>query len=482
MKNKLLLILGLTMSIFVQAQNKTKTIKLALKETLTETIDLGDNGFLLATAKTSAISPNQPSYTNLDKKIRYFTPTLDLNWEIDLPIPEAVKGSRTQYLVSTKDAKTIYQMYYKGTQSLLYITLIKNGKVVVTKPPSGKITIKYIQNIFCDHDNLYILTTKNGKQNDLSKVDEKLILHTFSGSDFTYSYTEIDLPKIVNPRTTTFWHYIGHKDNAIYLSSKTESDSKYIYKLTSVDNKGKIINTTEIEFPIDNKYLAPALNIKNFSGTICFAKRYIGAFATNIETYGNLYLSDDCKSFFIYGLYSKVKKNRKSVSGFILKKYNIDGTKLFDINSSLPTKLKSDNGFTSPRYTNERIIDFKMKSDTLCTLQLISYSPVICTLNYGKDGNLLNKNYLDLSGIMHVLDASIVYGPNIKHKILDIKNSLAPAKGDASVKYLRSLPKQKREKQTRLYYFPFSKNEVLISFNPAYSGDSRKISIMSFKK
>ena len=479
MKKGLVIVLSLIMNIFVFAQDKDITIKLSNKEVLSEIIDLNDNGFLLATAQVTNANPRHPNYLELDKTIKYYSPSLELNWKVDLPIPETARGTKTQHLISTKDAETIYQIYSKGLKTLI-ITLVKKGKIINTKQITENIKIKYIQNIFCDNNNLYMLCTKNNRQYELSKVDEKLILHTFSGTDFTYSNSEIELPKIENPKKTSFWHYVGHKNQVIYLKSRMETDDKYIYKLVSVNDKGIVLNNVKVELPIDNKYLASSTNIKNFAGTINKSSDFYdnGFF---IKTKGNLYLSDDCNYFYIYGLYSNNKKKQKPLTGFFIKKYNIDGTKLFDIDSKLPPKLKNDNEFCNAIYTFERLTILKAEANSI-TFQMITANSLIYTYIYNQKGELLKENYLYLGEKMHVLDVRYYYAPSIKHKILDLDNNLAPTKEDASIKYLKSLKKQKREKQVRLYYLPSSENEVLINFNPALLKADRKINILSFKR
>lgn len=370
-----LILLSLLLTTSLVAQDKTAVIELGKNCEQLDMIDLGENGFLLKTGKTSA-----PYSKKLKWEMHYINNNLELVYS--LPVEkEQIDKQLNNPILSSPSGNYLYH----GEQKL--ITTFGKGKMRYTQIKKNKevkifnINYKnyaYIEDNFCDDFYFYKLASKNGETGNSKKMHkETMILYKHNHEDFNREEFILDLPPLAKDKnlSSTFWEYSGQDDNLFYLHRKDINfkTNKAIYHIISLNkSEGKVVSQFSINFSIKTKHIRPSNNLNKFpgdgysinnddfdTGTISAGTSSRITFHHETGAYGNLTLDPDNKMAYIYGLYGdKPSSTGVNIKGYFLKGYDFTGTQQFETIKSLPKKLADEAAFRLHNVAFERVVTF----------------------------------------------------------------------------------------------------------------------------
>lgn len=202
-------------------QDKQSTIDFKGRAKVASYIDLGDAGVLLHEA-WDKIANKHPG------AIHHYSAKGDLVWK-----KEITNFPGSSFITASPDGSIVYYGVLKGSISLTQIK--SNGSMTEKDLPDSKAIQKNLTTVFCDKSYLYFLNTLNGDQySDKKRGADKLIVHRISHSDFAYKQFTLALPAI-NSENTSFWKFIGQKNDKKYLVSKEIDPKAGTIRLSIVD-------------------------------------------------------------------------------------------------------------------------------------------------------------------------------------------------------------------------------------------------------
>jgi hypothetical protein len=471
--------------ISIASYSQDKTVELFQESDETFYVyDLGENGILVSIPKIYEHNSVVSIYQVKSQKIMKYSNQLEKEWDVNVENP---KGTDKSNLTYSKEGSNVYienMKFSQYSESVYQLINIKDGEIKNKKEFDYNEMEKIRKNLmesFCDNENFYMLSSLNGKQYEKSKIDEKLVLTIFKGESMIMEKHVLNLPKIENAENTTFWDYLDHHDGEIYLQSKEIFSDVIKYTILTINSNGEILNTTTITVSMNGNHIAPAMCVKNRTNHFYYSNTY---FRPNLGAYSDVIFTKDYSSLIVYGLYGDhiYRETERKIEGYFLKKYNLKGELIFDNMTKISPKLKKDEGFYFKDLAYNRYLILDELIDKTIQLQFVTYKDHVFTNNFSEKGELLSESDIDFYKIIHVLDLNYAYQPHIKRKVFDIENTFAPSKNDVSIKYIKTLPKMKKEKSMIFSFFPSSQSEIIVINNPEYKRKDKVIKMLLFKK
>lgn len=419
MKNNFILLL-LLFPISILAQEKTIRIHLNPKVEFINSIDLGENGIIILTGKQIFLTKN------LEYTLRHYSSTLDLIWE--KPIERSVYYQKFEdILISSYDGSFTYFLENTGkskskSERFRITQLDKEGNEKIKLIENVNNLWENVKSIFCDNDYLYILSTLNGNENsDKYKNSEQLILKRIRNNDFSINEIPLKLPVIENPKKSTFWHYLGSKNNQFYLVTQfydndNSQGERVQFKILTLNSDGKILNTVIINDDLEGKHYRPSFNYKPL-----FNSYIKSSFDFDCETnmksrpgaFGNLTITDS--SFYTSGIWgNKSFGFASSFEGYFVNKYNLQGLPIQKSIKDFPKELLNSAFFKVHAAPAQRMTALLL-NDKSYTLHVL-YNKTIFSFPYSGGGKPLlyySNEFKEDVGLVH---AKICFPPIEKRK------------------------------------------------------------------
>ena len=420
-------------------------------------LDLKDKGIVIQ-------NPNYSSNkTKTPETLWYYNNNLDLIWEV--VIDKKLPSFNYNFVVSDLDGNYIYHLDMgKGK----YINKDKLSQLLVTQiNKEGEKKVKlfenckdfgYVRMIFSDNQYLYVLGLEHGNEiNTLAlikskvnmKSNENIILTKISHENLESTTTTLKLPKIEAEdfSTTTFWRYIGHEDNKIYLLSKEKNQT---YNIIIVDSDGAILDNKKIILSLDNGFSVKASkNEKYFYGTPPLEDKdfFVGSgdgWTPSIGAYGDVKIDFENKHIYMYGLYG----DEKYIGHFIHK---------FDFNGNLIWKKykEASEAMLSSYFQNNgdlnKVMNFELINDNI--ILKLWYLKNYNVYYYTQKGELSNvyESTLDKENfkrINTIRRSNLVSNPNFP-----------PISSSPASNYFKG------NKENFYRYYNSSKGEIIINYN-----------------
>jgi len=462
MKKILLPLLGLCLCGFLNAQDKQVEMLLENNAKLQKVLDLKENGLVIKTGK------DKMNTKALEWVIRYYSASAELIWEKPIKKTQINKGFGNPILAAPSGSY-VYQIEKKGYNTTFGVTkflltqIAKDG-TVKTKELEKVKTYGYRQMTFCDDNNLYFLSTKNGDEtHKKKKLEEKMLLNRVSHKGFAFKQLTIDLPVVEDPKNSNFWTYAGHDNDAICLMYKIVNieTGQYTYHVALVNSDGKVTKKFKINADLISKHLRPSYNVKQFSASYQNRDRDFYSHynqSTNSTTmkhtlsaFGNAVVDMKNKAIYIYGLSGpKPFKNLGPINdGYFISKFDMEGNSVWKIQNDVSKQLRAESFFrihSSPYYRN---LALNINPDQTLKFQ-IWFKKQVHSYEIATDGTVVNGYYHKFGHRVSYGDASMCYTPTKKVK---------------SKEYIKTL-NMKAEKRTYYRYFSNSKSEVLLLDKP----------------
>lgn len=463
MKN-LFIFLLLIFPISIWAQEKTIKIQLNPKVEFISSIDLSQNGIIILTGKQIFLTKN------LEYTLRHYSSTLDLIWE--KPIERSVYYQKFEdILISSNDGSFTYFLENTGkskskSERFRITQLDKEGNEKIKLIENVKNLWENVQSIFCDNDYLYILATINGNEkSNKSKNKEQLILKKISNKDFSINEIPLVLPTIENPKKSTFWYFLGNKNNQFYLVTQFYDDEnkqgeRVQFKILTLNSDGKILNTVVINDDLEGKHYRPSYNYKllpnSYSNTF-----FDFDFGQKVEclpgAFGNITISDS--SIYTSGIWgNKPFGFASSFEGYFVNKYNLLGLPIQKNRKVFPEELLNKAIFKIHAIPTQRMTALLL-NDKSYTLHVL-FNKKIFSFPYSRDDQPLQHYSNEFKEDVGLVHAKICFPPQEKREsVRHIENKtkknqtffqfFTSSKGDVILELLTN------ENKLNLLFFPF---------------------------
>lgn len=326
----------------VWSQSKSEVIKLIEKSYVLQTIDLGENGFIIKTGN------NKSNSKNLDWTVHSYTKDLELKWSVGLEKTQINKGM-ANYMVADYNGGYVYHLEEKGYNPTMgagsfQITQIsKNGVIKTFEITDLKKILKYRRYAFCNKDGLYFLATENGniKKTNKKKSMEKFYCIKYSHSDFSKKRINCELPSILDYKKSTFWEFIGNNNQQMFFSRKIR-DKKlgFEVEIATIGVDGTFKNKFKKELDVKGSEIIPSsCHGNNYAANTSLYNedRYHfnvwvegnkKTYTAINESYGEVTYDYSKETFYAYGL----KRNGE----YFIDNFNKKGEREWNLNVKMP--------------------------------------------------------------------------------------------------------------------------------------------------
>jgi hypothetical protein len=428
------------------SQDKTVTIDLKGRGYLKSYVDLGDAGVVFHEAWSKIINKHPGA-------LYYYSATGDLVWKKEITnIPNKT------FVTASPDGSVVYYLELRGSIALEQIK--PNGTSVEKELPSSKEITKNLTTVFCDKTYLYFLSTLNGDQlSDKKRGSEKLIVHRYKHSDFSYKQFTLALPPIASDNNTSFWAFLGQKDDTKYVLSKVVDPKAGSIKATvvSFNPEGVIGKQFSISqtIPADQELIEPFNYTTASNGAVIIQdmdKQLTGTataaslpsdmtggsaralFATTNGQFSGAYFDPAQEQFWLLAL-TKPKNDKKYFNlTFFVSQYNANGSEVWK------STIKNHSGqqFMMEALPSSLSLTSYSGSDAVCYELSKTDGKLVATqrIGYGDD-NIQNMDWM----LIRILD---------KGKLL------------RSAQYISTNIPEAERKSTVFHNFLSSKGELLV--------------------
>lgn len=402
MKYKVLTLIAASCIHLIAFAQKTVDMPLEKGETTLDFVNLQEHGFVLKTGKDKNYSKD------LDWQLSYYTPTLELIWEVPIETTQINKGI-SQDIIACPSGSFVYHLekriYTIGASDLFLTQINRKGEVKTHevdqqtfKDMKGKTVFR-----FCDEQYLYFINLdEDGDKNE----GGQFFVHQISHADFSLQTKTIKLPLV--DKSFTEWEYVTHNDEHLWLASKalTDKPQSYQCQIVALDWQGKVTHKTTLNHQVENLYLRPSVNHRYIPGADGFSNGGIRVMSTTNHTtgmtytnaslgksaYGGILVDEENNRIYAYGLYGNSKGvGNGYVDGYYLSAYNLEGQKQWQQISTESDPLTEDSYFRkhTPEYLRSTVV--YLTKDHHIRLQIGGVKNIF-THEFAEDGKKL-KSY-----------------------------------------------------------------------------------------
>jgi hypothetical protein len=325
----ILLLLGITIS---QAIGQTMITEVDLRskanindsEYVCDELSLGDHGYIFKTASPQTSRPQTITIYN-------YGADLSLKWKKTLESSFYYPGNQFDRIISSNDGSVVYDIQIGKKQN--FANRIFDSGDLKTKDLSDYGLTQNLQSVFCDTDNLYYLTTINGDEKEYDKrAEEKLILHSFSNGNFTYTRHSLQLPKIENGPNCSYWSYLGESEGLKFIASKNidfETKKNYVM-VAGFDASGTVQRNFKIEFSYPDHDLSHSImarkgqtifNVIDLDHTTVGSPSHGTSIFDHKSSYCTVYLDRYHNGLYLLG---EIESQKKEFF-FFIQKYSMTG-------------------------------------------------------------------------------------------------------------------------------------------------------------
>lgn len=430
MKNILLILFLFIQPAFLFSQDKVVPIELEKGEELDDSIDFGENGFILQT-NTAGL------YKKAQHILRRYDKDLNLKWELKIE----GKGQKSFQGPQGYNAPPSLITSEKGDFFYLVEDLpeqLKNRIAFTKISKDGNIEAEYvidkyrkifevIQHIFLHNEKLYIIGSSDHYYN-FGLINEKkgqTLLAYIDVKNKKIEVSPLKLPELENPKISSYWYFKGIYNDQIFMVSeelpKSQDKGSALYHIVGLDFKGNVTNKTKIDLPFGETYILPSTNrILNINKPKTFSvQQDIQYFAytagsgdsshdvekqlANVGAYSDLFIDRTTGEIYIFGLLGAKeavgKGNKMFFDEIFINCYDRDGKLKWD--QRIP-KSKSLLEPKFPHFLAHNLILSKDKDKVNLQLGLATtknkfnlskaiFSADILTMSISKTGEILNQ-------------------------------------------------------------------------------------------
>ncbi|WP_020531683.1 hypothetical protein [Flexithrix dorotheae] len=427
MKNILLILFLFIQPAFLFSQDKIVPIKLEKGEELDNSIDFGENGFILQT-NTAGL------YKKAQHILRRYDKDLNLKWELKIE----GKGQKSFQGPQGYNAPPDLLSNEKGDFFYLVEDLpeqLKNRIAITKISNDGKIEEEYviekykkifevIQHIFLYNDKLYIIGSSDHYYN-FGLINEKkgqTLLAYIDVKNKKMQVNTLKLPELENPKISSYWYFKEiYNDQLIMVSQelpKSQKKGSALYHILSLDFKGNTTKQTKIDLPFGETFILPSSNrilnlndsktssiqqdIQSFAYTSGSGDTSVKQLA-NVGAYSELYVDKTTGEILIFGLLGEKEAvgqgSKMFFNEIFINCYSYDGKLKWDKRIPKPVSLL-DPKF--PHFLAHNLILNKEKDKINLQLGLVTtkskfnlskaiFSADILTMSISKTGEILNQ-------------------------------------------------------------------------------------------
>jgi hypothetical protein len=408
-KKLLIAIFLIFISIASFSQEKTVTIDLKGRGYLKSYVDLGDAGVVFHEAWSKIVNKHPGA-------LYYYSTTGDLIWKKEITnIPNKT------FVAASPDGSVVYYIELRGSIALVQIK--PDGTSVEKELPSSKEITKNLTTVFCDKTYLYFLSTLNGDQLiDRKRGSEKLIVHRFKHSDFSYKQFTLALPPIASDNNTSFWAFLGQKDDTKYVLTKVVDPKAGSIKFTvvSFNSEGVIGKQFSISqtVPADQELVQPynyttvsngAVIMQNMDNQLTGSVTVPGlsndmtggsskpVYSSTNGQYSSAYFDPVQEQFWLVALTKAKSTNKYFDLTFFISQYNASGSEVWK------STIKNHQGqqFVMETLSSSLSLTSYSGSDAVCYELSKTDGKLVATqrIGYG-DNNIQNMNWM----LIRILD------------------------------------------------------------------------------
>ena len=360
-------------------------------------VDLNDHGFMIKIAQA-----NDPR--NLQWRLSYYTPTLDLVWQAPLTA-DHLSVTNIQSILTDPSGSYVYQLQRQRDKSLTATQIDKKGQNKTFDV--DKATIKQLKGReevrFCNDQALYLATLYEGNK----RVPTQLFLNAFSHKDFSFSQRIVDLPTIDVRKFTAQWEYAGHSTKHLWLVSKSVSSDREAYQcqLIAIDWEGKITKKVILNNQLADAYLRASRSVKHSPGAELMHSGSAATFVNmnhmsgmshsttmlGTDAWANVRVDEANGIIYTYGLFGPTKSKARAayVDGYHVTAYDMEGKQRWQQRSAANDPILSDNQFRKHLTYDLRTVSAQPLGDKAFRLQ-VSSPKNIYTYEFSLQGKILD--------------------------------------------------------------------------------------------
>lgn len=335
----ILFIIFFALSFSLNGQDKHLSIDMSKKTFVYKNIDLGENGFILHLGPLFRSNENH--------SLRYYSSELELLWDkkIDLKYNALVKLPGGMAVIASETGSYVYAVSYRDNfkNGILITQINKSGETVSKELIPGEGAGKSVQAVYCDDNNLYVLTTLNRWElADNKKVEEQLVLNVIDHQTLNIKSKVLRLPLLKDRENTTYWEYHGNDEKLHYLISRFADPelNNVEARIIGFDSQTNIVRDVIIKPDLNGHYVKknnPVVpQTRNWYSGVDFNFRETTSklpnassqpvFVTLPGSFNHWFFDEKGKHFYNYGLTADKKFTRKPDEfGFYIAKYTNEG-------------------------------------------------------------------------------------------------------------------------------------------------------------
>jgi hypothetical protein len=422
-------------------------------------LNLGNKGFILVIGSEL----NKKSYV-----IYYFDAEGKLIWKKPTEREYGI-GYKKEAFICTPDNTYFYYIQVKDDHIYDKKTYVQQVGIDGTEKKfviEGKEEFgKQLQTIICDKDYIYFVTTEEGDEyRDKKKAEEKLILNRFDHKSMAHQRFSVKTPAIAAGDETSFWSYIGSREDIMFFTSKhVDTDlSKNDFTVIGINASGEVrsnvkISTTLGEGKFTRPSFAPSRNLNEANEIVRVDyEMKVGASAgggtvnrliPQPTSFGQIVYDKNTDAFLVYGLYGPkpFRKIGSVYQGSYIYKYDLNGQSIWKTEQPAGDKLMEVGYFRVHSVPVDRDLILQTLPDKriILTLGVVDLTKV--PFLFSAEGKFIKSDFIER---MKKLDYQGV-------KIMALSENLK------SVNYIETNLKEEKGDLTNLLN---SSGEVLVYF------------------
>jgi hypothetical protein len=372
-------------------------------------MNFGDQGFIIVIGSELNKKPYTIYYFDAEGKLVWKKPT-----EREYPI-----GFKKEAFLCTPDGAYFYYIQVKDDRFYDKITYVQQISIDGTEKKfeiEGKEEFgRQVQTVTCDVNYLYFITTEDGNEmRDKKKTEEKLILNRFDHKTMAPQKFTIKTPAIAAGDETSFWSYIGSRDDIKFFSSK-HSDldlNKNDFTIIGVNASGEVKSNLKFSAtPETGKFIRPCYtaslsnNVREIIRVDYESKTVVNGSGGGTSSrlvakptaFGHVMYDPNNDAFLVYGLYGPKKFHNLGpvYSGSYVYKFDLNGQNVWKAEQPAGDKLMDLGYFRVHSSPTDRDVVLQTLADKRILLTIDALDGTKAPFLFSPEGKFLKSDYIE---------------------------------------------------------------------------------------